>query len=293
MSYALAFVVLGAAVVAVISLIGAVFGKKNRGRRFLYVVGCFAVAVFAMVGITFIVEGEATSAGYADLGDQQAATAAGFTDPEAWKVHKAEVAAAKAKTDARNAEALKPVVAYVTSAVGGIPARFEDHGPRIGIKRLMDPMPADVLDYAKFYWVADRIEGNCKYLGQRSAIEMVDPDTGVNAWVSAVMMREEHPNAPDYLAVNAEIDGAAEEFGEPVFCPAMYALLGPNGTLMPDAIKINALLEPAIADKYEVKVADGVIWSSRDYCDRGFYLEPPKQQDAHDYICGEAKEQPF
>ena len=293
MTYAITVVILATLVVGVLSLIGAIFGKKNRRRRLLYVLGSAVVFIFAVVGLTFLIEGDATSAGFASLVDQQQAKEAGFTDPLAWTTHKEEVAAARADTDAKNAEALKPVIDYVTAATKAIPSAFADHGPRVNIDSLMEAMPADVMAYARFYWIADRIEGNCQFLGQRSVIEMVDPDTGVMAWAMAASTRENHPNYQDYRAVNAQIDGVAGQFGESVFCPTMYKLLGPDGTLMPDAVRINALLEPAIAAKYEVKAADGVLWSSKDYCDRGFYLEPPKQRDAHDYICAEAKKQDF
>ena len=43
-------------------------------------------------------------------------------------------------------------------------------------------MPAELLACARFWWVADRIEDDCKHLGQRSKIEMLDPDNGAYSW---------------------------------------------------------------------------------------------------------------
>lgn len=282
----LPFVVILALLAAVVTLLGAVFGKKNRKRRLGYSLISFVVLVAASTMFAMLLEEEAEAEGFTSVSERAEAHREGITDAEVWKAKREEKAA---RTD----EALKPLVNLVDEVTKGIPGSFEQYGPVLPYEKLMEPLPQDVMAYARFYWTVDQIEGNCRFLGQRSNIEMLDPDTGVSAWVGTVELRPEHPSRAEWKAVYDTVSGAVETLGEDVVCPEMYRMLGPNGTLMGDAVKINALIDPAIFDRYEVRQDDGVLWSKRDYCDRRYFLQPPEQQDMHDLACQEAKEQGF
>jgi hypothetical protein len=200
------------------------------------------------------------------------------------------------------AAALRDLVGLVETSATSLPDQFEERGLRaLSSKNMMRPLPDDVMAYAKFFWVIDEIEAHCTHLGQRSNIEMLDPSNGVHAWSMMPMSTaipglegKPHPNRSDYLAVVEVVSKAIASAGESATCAEMYRLLGPNGSLMsPLALDISNLLDPANLDLWEVTPEDGVLWSSRDYCEREHYLRAPADQAMHDMICAKAKEQPF
>lgn len=285
MSNLLPVVIFGAAIIALVSLLGAIFGKKNRKRRLGYFLGGIVTTLVAAIFFGTQLQDRAESAGFASFSDQAEAERAGVSDAAQWEALKAEEAE-------KVAEAIAPVVALVTEATQAIPSDFDMPAP-IPADALTEPLRKEVLAYARFYWVVDQIEANCHYLGQRSNIEKIDPGTGVSGWVAWASMKADHPNYAEYLAITDAVAGVVQTVGEEAFCPEMYRLLGPGGDLMDEAIKVNGLIDPEIFDRYEVKVEDGILWSSRDYCERRFHLEPPAQQDMHDLACKEAKEQGF
>jgi len=188
------------------------------------------------------------------------------------------------------ASSLNEVRDFVMQATESLPSRFADVGI-VPASHQDRPLPPDVLAYARFYWTLDRIEGNCEFLGQRSNVEMVEPS--VQTLLTYAMLNENHPDRLEYIKIVDLVDGAEEEIGEDALCPAMYEMLGPNGTLMGTAIKINDLLEDELRHKYQVRIEDGILWSTRDYCERRFHLQPPADQAWHDFTCEKAKEQKF
>ena len=153
-------------------------------------------------------------------------------------------------------------------------------------------MPPDILAYARFFWMVDRVEGNCRYLGQRSNIEMIDRANGASD-LPFVAMLPGHANFEEYLSVIHRVDSLFEDLGEPVFCPLVYRLLGPNGQLVEATMRINNFMSPDTRESYEIHPEDGAIWSLRDYCERGFFLAPPANQSMHDFSCRRAEEQEF
>lgn len=286
MSNILPLVVIFAFFAALVTLVMAVFGKMNRKRRFGYFL--ISVVIVGVAASMFVdqLQKEAEAEGFTSFSERAEANRAGVVDADVWRAQVAE-------NSGRLNAAMQPLVQLVTEVTQGIPDSFERHGPVLPYEKIMETLPEDVMSYARFYWTVDQIEANCHYLGQRSNIEMLDPDTGVRAWAGIVEMKGEHPSRSALVAIFDTVSGAVESLGEDVVCPEMYRLLGPNGTIMSKAVRINALIDPVIFDRYEVREEDGVLWSKRDYCERRFYLQPPAQQDMHDLVCEEAKQQKF
>ena len=199
--------------------------------------------------------------------------------------------AAAALCSSAMAATLPEIEAFLTRVTRDLPNRFEERPMLFGNDVFTTSLPGDVLAYARFYWTVDIIEGVCSFLGQRTNIEMVDQ--GTQTRLVGPTMQETHPDRGEYMSVFDLFDSSVETIGEDALCSSMYKLLGPNGSLMSSAMAINGLLDPDDADRWQVRVEDGVLWSSRDYCQRRYYLEPPSNQTSHDAICKEAEEQPF
>lgn len=189
---------------------------------------------------------------------------------------------------AAEATAARVYIEEVTQALPqDIPARRNVHGMS------EQAMPADIAGYARFVWMVDRVEGNCRLLGKRSNIEVINPSLGVTGWVFAASF-EGHPNHGDLIAVEQRIDGFFRELGEDAFCALAYELLGPNGSAVGPTLRLNALMTSADLRTYEIRREDGVIWSARDYCERRYFLvTPPANQGFHDLACQQAQEQNF
>lgn len=188
---------------------------------------------------------------------------------------------------------LQPLLALVEEVTKGLPSRFGDDPELKSFNNLDGPMPKEALRYARFYWTLDSIEGECEYLGQRTNIEMLDPGLSVTVRAGLPFSDPSHPDREAYMAIYGLVSNTIEEVGEEDACAEMYRLLGPNGALMEEAVKINGLIDPEMLEKYAVTTEDGVMWSKRDYCEREFHLQPPADRDWHDAICKKAKEQPF
>lgn len=189
------------------------------------------------------------------------------------------------------AESLAKIEAFVTEVTEKLPVRFESRPMIHGDAVFTTALPGDVYAYARFFWTVDNIEGVCSFLGQRSNIEMVPQE--VNVRMVGPAMNEDHPDRGEFMRIYEMFDSSVEPIGETDLCASMYRLLGPNGSLMPAAIAINRLIDPDDLKRWEVATKDGVLWSSKDYCERRYYLEPPGDQAWHDSICAEADEQPF
>lgn len=189
------------------------------------------------------------------------------------------------------AETLTDIEAFVTEVTDKLPSRFEERPMIHGDAIFTTPLPGDVYAYARFYWTVDNIEGVCAYLGQRSNIEVIPEQ--VNVRLVGPNMSETHPDRAEYMRIFQMFDAAVETTGEVELCLSMYRLLGPNGSLMPAAMAINQLLDPEDFDRWQLTMKDGVVWSSRDYCERRFFLEPPADEAGHKFICDKAKRQPF
>lgn len=284
---------------AVICVLGAVFWRGRRKKSLGWVVLLLMAAIASGVAFHYASEGEAIEAGFEGYGDRRHANDAGYTDPEAWaKVREerqaTQRAEAKAAAAAKGEEdrAVEELASYVAKVTHDLPNRFNDYGIMVPEDERMQPLADDVMAYARFYWTVDSIETNCQFLGQRTNIQILSRDNGVGSWVATVSMSRDHPNYPEYFSLYEKFQMAVSKLGEAVVCPAMYRLLGPNGRLMEDALDINGLIDPEVLYQYKVRVEDGVLWSSKDYCDRRYYLEQGQQQ-MHDVACDEAKEQDF
>lgn len=275
--------------------------QKGKRRRALLGTGvAVAAACASLVGFGIATDHEAKEQGFLSSIDRSDAKAAGYTYPIYWaKDRDARQAATNAGVEAdtvrkiRALEALNAVVAYVAEVTRDMPSRFEDHGKMIREEERMQPLAADVLAYARFYWTVDSIENNCQFLGQRTNIQILEPSNGVTSWVATASGYPRHPNYPEFVGIFEKFATAVKELGATEVCGSMYALLGPNGSLMEDALAINDLIDPELVYLWEVRAEDGVLWSSKDYCDRRYYLQEPAQQSVHDTICAEAKAQDF
>jgi hypothetical protein len=281
-------------------LVQAVFAKGRRKSRLLRSGVAFLAVIGSLVGFSIGTDQEAQDQGFLDSIDRRHASEAGYTDPTAWAEVRGGVEAstqAEAKTDAvaktKAAKALEDVVAYVTEVTHNLPSHFEDHGNMIPEEARMKPLTDEVHAYARFYWTVDSIENNCRFLGQRTNVQLLDPSNGVTSWVSTASMVTDHPNYAEYVAIFERFETAVSELGEAPVCSAMYRLLGPNGSLMEEALDINGLIDPEVLYRYEVLAEDGVLWSSKDYCQRRFYLEEPAQPSLHEAECREADAQDF
>ena len=191
---------------------------------------------------------------------------------------------------AAQAESLDEIRAFVTKVTNDLPIRFDGKG-FASPKQMEGHLPSDIMAYARFYWALDNIEGVCEFIGQRSNIEMVEPR--IINFLAYPELRDEHPDRQEYIRISELFDKAVETIGEDTLCPDMYRMFGPNGNLMGNVLRINGLLGPKLRNKYMVHVEDGVLWSTRDYCERRFHLEPPANQAWHDFTCAKAKEQKF
>jgi|TARA_A100001391_G_scaffold51157_1_gene31209 hypothetical protein len=150
------------------------------------------------------------------------------------------------------------------------------------------PMSEDVAAYARFVWTVERVAGNCENLDIKPVVYAVDP-LG-DAWQFAASM-DGHPDFQSFLDVIQPVDEFYEKTGAIDFCGTGYRLLGPDGDLMPLAMDLNALL--AYPDEDEVTVAEGVLWSSREYCETEFHLQPPANEAMHELSCDLAASQGF
>lgn len=190
------------------------------------------------------------------------------------------------------AATLEEVKEFVAKVVNELPTSFQRRGTmkEDQLKKEFDP---DVLAYARFYWTMEYIDGSCEHLGKRSNIEQLATDTGVLQWIDYATINDGHPNQKDLLEIMQVIEDTAETAGEAEFCGAMYGLLGPNGSLMKQAVRINNLIDKRLLQKYKVNVEDGVLWSYKDYCDRKFHLQPPANEGMHQHVCQQAAVQKF
>jgi guanyl-specific ribonuclease Sa len=280
-------------VLLVVGLWGLVFWRGRRRRALWYPL---AAVLLAVISVAVAPMPEKPAAG----GQAVASAAAPETanQPPSVSTQPANQPEVTEQTPAE----LQELIDLVETAAGGLPDRFEDRGPQVvRFENMLRPLPDDVMAYAKFFWVVDEIEIGCPHLGQRDNIEMLAPSNGVHTWslmpIStgiAALDGKPHHNHTDYLAVRAVVLNAIANAGEDTVCAEMYRRLGPSGSLMSHlATDVSNLLDPTTLDRWEVKPEDGVLWSSRDYCEREYYLRAPADQAMHDMICAKAKEQPF
>lgn len=281
-------------------LLGVVFRKGKRKKALAASAVALVVTLGSLVAFGAANDSDARALGFLDNVDRMHAKEAGYTDPGAWAgVREAHQAASRvdanvaAVAHAGTTQALDAIVAYVAEVTHNLPSSFRDHGNMIPEEVRMQPLADDVLAYARFYWTVDSIENNCQFLGQRTNIQILAPDNGVTSWVATASTAPKHPNYAEYFGIFEKFEAAVTELGEATVCPAMYRLLGPNGSLMEDALDINGLIDPEELNMWEVRVEDGVLWSSRDYCERRYYLEHEPQQPLHDQVCNQAKSQDF
>jgi hypothetical protein len=279
-------------------LLRSLFAKGQRRRALKFAALSLLLTIGSIIGFGFATDQEARDAGFLGTTDRRQAIEAGYPDPLAWapiregrRAALLEEADALAVQVAQRDEALAEVIDLVTKSTQGLPTIFRAHGNKITEDARMQPLAPDALGYARFLWVVDSIENLCRYLGQRSNVEILDPANGIQSWIATAEADPNHPDHAEYLTILGQLSDAVSNLGEDVVCPAMYALLGPGGTLMNDALAINGLIDPMELHRHEVRVEDGVLWSSRDYCERRYYLQNGGQESLHEAACEEAEVQ--
>lgn len=188
------------------------------------------------------------------------------------------------KADVTHAQARE----FITETTRSIPHQLPDNPTY----KTDGAMPPAVLAYSRFFWLAERIGGNCGDVEHRSAIGMLDPDSGLLGW-ELDAHKAGHPNQNDFLEVIRKVDEFYEGLGEVEFCSIAYRMLGPNGEIVETTTRINNFMSLEDQENWAIWPEDGAVWSSRDYCERGYYLTPPADQNMHDYVCREAEEQGF